>query len=243
MSLSAFHSQASLKRHYLDKAEFHQWTDAFAKGLYWDPQLRRGCAVGCWSHDPLGGHAALAQAMGVPEELLRLADGLFEALPEVAFQAWPARFAEAIQPGADLGGVWAQMLRWMLFDPVWGLAALRRRRGPDSVFGDVATYFDWRTEGLEVPKELEEGLGTAIDRMVQTLTRWRHWDDFAREDVRAHQALNAVWLARGNGPRELDRAAWACRAAWAASETYTLAQAGALLEALREAPPPAEARP
>jgi|GEM_PF-2877555 hypothetical protein len=243
MTIPAFHAQSSLKRHYMDKAEFHQWTDAFAKGVYWDPESRRGCAVGCWSQDPQGGHAALALAMGVPEELLRLADGLFEALPEEAFRAWPARFAEAIPPGADLGGVWAQMLRWMLFDPAWGLAALGRRHGPDSVFGDVETYFDWRTEGLEVPKELEEGLGKAIEQMVQALTRWRPWDDFAREDVRAHQALNAVWLARGNGPRQLDQAAWACRAAWAAAEPYTLAQAEALLDALKEAPLSAEPRP
>ncbi|HXC63997.1 MAG TPA: hypothetical protein VNZ67_06540, partial [bacterium] len=157
MNLLAYHADPALKHHYLAKAEFHQWTDAFAKGVYWDPELRRGCAVGCWSQDSQGGHAALAQAMGVPEELLRLADGLFEALPEAAFKSWPARFAEAIPSGADLGGVWAQMLRWMLFDPAWGLAALGRRHGPDSVFGDVETYFDWRTEGLEVPRALEDG--------------------------------------------------------------------------------------
>ncbi len=80
MSLLAYHAMPGLKLHYLRKAEFHEWTDSFEKGLYWDPKQRRGCAVGCWSHDPFGGHAALAKAMGVPEELLRLADGIFEAL-------------------------------------------------------------------------------------------------------------------------------------------------------------------
>jgi hypothetical protein len=128
------------------------------------------------------------------------------------------------------------MLRWMLFDPGWGLAALGRRHGPDAVFGEVEAYFDWKTEGLAVPRDLELGLARSIDQMVQALSGWRPWDDFARADVRAHQALTAVWQARANQPRSLDQAAWACRAAWAASEPYSLAQSEALLEALMEAP-------
>jgi len=236
MSLLAYHGRAQLKAHYLGKAEFHEWIDAFEKGLYWDPQVRRGCAVGCWSQDPTGGHAALAADMGVPEELLRLADGLFEALPDPAFKHWPGRFAQAIAPGADLGGVWAQLLQWMLFDPQWGLAALSRRRGHEPVFGEVEAYFDWKAEGLEAPPTLEVGLGQAIDAMVGALSQWKSWDEFAREDVRARKALTTVWKARHNGPRELDQAAWACRAAWSAHEAYTSAQAQALLGFLEQAP-------
>ena len=236
MSLLAYRGRAALKAHYLGKAEFHEWIDAFEKGLYWDPQQRRGCAVGCWSHDPYGGHAGLAAAMGVPEELLRLADGLFEALPDPDFKRWPGRFAEAMEPGADLGGVWAQLLQWLLFDPQWGLAALSRRGGQEAVFGDVEAYFDWKAEGLDVPPLLERGLDQAIDGMVGALSQWKAWDEFARDDVRARQALTTVWKARHHGARELDQAAWACRAAWSASDAYAMAQAQALLGFLAEAP-------
>jgi hypothetical protein len=236
MSPLAYHGRAPLKAHYLGRAEFHEWIDAFEKGLYWDPEQRRGCAVGCWSHDPYGGHDALAEAMGVPQELLRLADGLFEALPDPDFKGWPGRFAEAIQPGADLGGVWAQLLQWMLFDPQWGLAALSRRRGDDPVFEDVENYFDWQAEGLHLPPKMEQRLDQAVEAMVGALSQWKSWDEFAREDVRARKALTTVWKARNNGPRELDQAAWACRAAWSANEAYALAQAAALLGFLGEAP-------
>jgi hypothetical protein len=236
MSLLAYHGRAQLKEHYLGKAEFHEWADAFEKGLYWDPQRRRGCAVGCWSHDPYGGHGALAQAMGVPEALLRLADGLFEALPDPDYKGWPGRFAQAVEPGADLGGVWAQLLQWLLFDPQWGLAALGRRGGAEPVFDDVEAYFDWKAEGLAVPPALEQGLDQAIDAMVGALSRWKAWDDYAREDTRARKALTTLWRARANGPRDLDQAAWACRAAWAAQPAYTQAQAEALLGFLADAP-------
>lgn len=236
MSLLAYHAMPGLKLHYLRKAEFHEWTDSFEKGLYWDPKQRRGCAVGCWSHDPFGGHAALAKAMGVPEELLRLADGIFEALPEAEFRHWPHRFAAAIEPGADLGSVWAHFLQWLLFDPAWGLAALSRRRGREAVFEEVEAYFDWQAEGLSVPKKLEQSLDAEVGVMVDALTRWQSWDEFAKEDVRARRALTHVWKARVNEPRDLDQAAWACRAAWSASERYIQAQSLALLALLAEAP-------
>ena len=236
MSLLAFHDMPGLKLHYLRKAEFHEWTDAFEKGLYWDPAQRRGCAVGCWSHDPYGGHAALAKAMGVPQELLRLADGLFEALPEDQFRHWPHRFAAAIVPGADLGSVWALYLQWLLFDPVWGLAALSRRRGREAVFDEVEAYFDWQAEGLKVPPSLERDLDAQVGVMVDALTQWQHWDEWAKEDVRARRALTHVWKARLNEPSDLDQAAWACRAAWSASERYVQAQAQVLLDLLADAP-------
>jgi len=236
MNPFAYHSDQGLKQHYLAKAEFHEWTDAFSKGLYWDPERRRGCAVGCWTQNPYGGHQDLAQSMGVPEELLRLADGLFEALPEAECRRWPGRFADAMAPGSDLGGVWAQFLQWLLFDPRWGLAALGRRGGVEPVFLEVEAYFDWKAEGLDIPPLMERSLDAAIQGMVEALSRWRLWEDFAREDLRARKALTTVWQARHNAPRELDQAAWACRSAWATQERYTLAQAEVLLEFLRNAP-------
>lgn len=236
MSTLAYKGLPGLKLHYLRKAEFHEWTDAFEKGLYWDQAERRGCAVGCWSHDPFGGHADLAKAMGVPEELLRLADGLFEALPGEEYKHWPRRFAAAIEPGADLGSVWAQLLQWMLFDPAWGLAALSRRQGREAVFDDVEAYFDWQAEGLAVPKDLEKSLDAQVGAMVEALKHWKDWDEFAKADTRARRALTQVWKARLNDPRDLDQAAWACRAAWSADEAYILAQAEALLALLAEAP-------
>jgi hypothetical protein len=234
--MKAYQGMPGVKLHFLRKAEFHEWTDAFEKGVYWDGEARKGCAVGCWSEDPYGGHAALSKAMGVPEALLRLADGLFEALPDGDFQRWPRQFASAIEPGADLGSVWALFLQWLLFDPGWGLAALSRRQGREPVFDQVETYFDWQAEGLAVPGRLEADLDAQVNEMVEALQHWQNWDEFAKADTRARRALTQVWKARGNGPRDLEQAAWACRAAWSASERYTQAQRDELLRLLEEAP-------
>ena len=239
----AYHAKLSLKAHYLDAAEFHAWTDRYQQGLYFDPQNLRGCAVGCWSKDPFGGHARLSQEMGVPEELLRLADQLFEALPDGQFQTWPRRFAEAIPPGADLGGVRSRFLQWLLFDQQWGLAALAKMGKVGPVLADMRTFFDWEAEGIELSQYLELTLKESVAELIDQFKAWHHWDDFAKPETRASRALIKVWEARIPGPRQAAEAAWACRAAWAASPAFSQAMAEALLGMIAKAPVLVEIEP
>jgi hypothetical protein len=232
----AYHAKPSLKDHYLDAAEFHAWTDRYQQGLYFDPENLRGCAVGCWSKDPFGGHERLALDMGVPEELLRLADQLFEALPEGQFQTWPRRFADAIPVGADLGGVRSRFLQWLLFDPRWGLEVLAKLGDVGTVLRDMKTFFDWEAEGLELSDFLEQCLKVSVAGLIENFKAWHHWDDFAKPETRASRALVKVWEARKPGPRQLAEAAWACRAAWSASPAFSFAMTEALLRMLRKSP-------
>lgn len=232
----AYHAKTSLKDHYLAAAEFHAWTDHYQQGLYFDPQNLRGCAVGCWSQDPYGGHERLAQEMGVPEELLRLADQLFEALPEGRYQLWPHRFAQAIPVGADLGGVRGRFLKWLLFDEQWGLSTLAKMGEVGSVLRDMKTYFDWESEGLLLSDGLEADLQRAVAAMIEQFKAWKQWDEYAKPETRASRALVKVWDARHGGARTLAEAAWSCRAAWAAQDAFTTAMTEALLQMLGKAP-------
>jgi hypothetical protein len=242
-SMLAYHAKRLLKDHYLDAAEFHAWTDRYQQGLYFDPENLRGCAVGCWSKDPFGGHERLAAEMGVPEDLLRLADQLFEALPDGDFQTWPRRFAAAIPPGADLGGVRSRFLQWLLFDPRWGLEALAKLGDVGPVLKDMRTFFDWEAEGIELSDYLELSLQEAVAGLIENFKAWHHWDDFAKPETRASRALVKVWEARKPGPRQLAEAAWACRAAWSASPAFAQAMTEAFLGMLKKSPVLVELEP
>lgn len=232
----AYHAKPSLKDHYISAAEFHAWTDRYQQGLYFDPEQQRGCAVGCWTKDPFGGHAALAREMGVPEDVLRLADQVFEALGEGEYQAWPLRFAQAIRPGTDLGSVRGRFLKWLLFDAVWGLSTLAKLGDAGPVLWDMKDYFDWDAEGLLLSDDLELRLNASVAALVEQFKTWHQWDEFAKPETRASRALIKVWEARHGGPRSLAEAAWACRAAWAASPAFSTAMGEALLGILAKAP-------
>jgi hypothetical protein len=232
----AYHNKQSVKDHYLAAAEFHAWTDQYQQGVYFDPKNLRGCAVGCWTHDPMGGHAALEAEMGIPEELLRLADQLFESLPEGEYQRWPYRFAAAIVPGADLGGVRARFLQWLLFDKTWGLSTLARLGDVGPVLRDMKAYFDWQAEGLEPSTPLEAQLQVSVAELIEKFKDWHQWDEYAKPETRASRALIKVWEARHGGQRSLAEAAWSCRAAWAAQEAFTAAMTEATLRMLAKAP-------
>ena len=114
--LVAYHGNPALKASVLAEMAEHRAADALVKGVYWENG--RGCAVGCLTHDPLGGHSQYPRKWGIPEKLAWLEDALFENLPNGLAQVWPERFLVAIEPGADLSGVYAEwaseLFEWKL---------------------------------------------------------------------------------------------------------------------------------
>ncbi|MFN0183068.1 MAG: hypothetical protein ACKVQR_04530, partial [Aquabacterium sp.] len=116
----------------LDKAAFmaelaeHATADRIIKGSYetYDKGEFRGCAVGCSLHSiqrhlnlptmSYGDHGQFETYLGIPRTLARLEDRIFEGLPVAEARLWPQRFADAVQPGADLSGVWNQFAPWLL---------------------------------------------------------------------------------------------------------------------------------
>ncbi len=112
----------------LDKPTFlaelaeHAAQDRIVQGRYWENG--KGCAVGCSLHSvqqrlgldriAYNDHALFERYLGIPRILARLEDRIFEGLPPAEARLWPMRFAEAVQPGADLSGVWNQFAPWLL---------------------------------------------------------------------------------------------------------------------------------
>ena len=184
--------QKETKESVLARLEEHRELDEIVQGLYWVGNGSwKGCAVGCLTHDPKGGHSAFPELWGIPVQLAYLIDGLFEALPLEEAKAWPQRIMSAIPVGADLSGVWDRWALWMLVDPEYGVARVARTsRGVVEAMGAL---FQRAVDGDE-PSEEE----------------WREAAG-AAEAARVAWAAEAAWAAWA-----VRRAAWAAEAAWAA---------------------------
>jgi len=117
-TMRAYHGNPALKAAVLAKMAGHRADETLIKGVYW--ATGRGCAVGCLTHDPVGGHAQYPVRWGIPEELAWLEDAIFEHLPLKDARAWPERFLAAIEPGADLSGVYAAWAAVLMLDPERG---------------------------------------------------------------------------------------------------------------------------
>jgi hypothetical protein len=94
------------------RLEEHYRLDQIVQGTYYSGG--KGCAVGCATHDPTGGHHKYPELWGIPPQLAYLEDHIFESLSVEDSKEWPLRFARAIPVGADLSRVWDQWAMWML---------------------------------------------------------------------------------------------------------------------------------
>lgn len=89
------------------QVEAHLKADEVVKGLYWEDG--KGCFIGCLSHsdDPLDA----VKRFGLTEPILRIAESIFESLPDDEAKAFFAALPDAIgRDGKDLSLVHWQFL-------------------------------------------------------------------------------------------------------------------------------------
>ena len=235
----AYHGSQSLKNKLLTQIEIHRKADAIVAGTYGKLNGQwKGCAVGCSvrSLDIIDGklgdcinnawaeniHQRLSERMGIPLELARLEDTIFEGLPESGPKGkvrahWPTQFAYAINPGADLTLVWPKFAVRMLKRCV-GYAGSNERSV--TAINGVIALFERRIAGG-----------------VVTLAEWQTARVYAAADAAAHAA--AAYAAAAYAAYAADAAAAyaadAADAADAAARKHEFARmADDLLELLRE---------
>ena len=85
----------------------HIAADALIKGSYWDAKRGKGCFIGCLTHSD--NPAPAFERFGLPVAVLRIAENIFEALPEDKGKAFFAALPDAVgRDGKDLSRVhWA----------------------------------------------------------------------------------------------------------------------------------------
>lgn len=225
MTLIAFHGDPSLKSQVLSQLAAHRAADELWQGVYWLDG--KGCAVGCLTRDPMGGHHRYPELWGIPEHLAWLEDELFERLEEDAALGWPERFMSAVPVGADLSMVWP---RWAL----WLCETELHRHTSDrlvlAVVGEVATaYRRWVETGA-----------------VDDIERTGAWREMAMRESRMSYTDRALaqaarWLAEAMGEvgwrgKETVRCVYR---AVRASDDCVKRMCDALIELIAAAPPAA----
>ena len=110
--LKAFHGDEKIKEKYIARVKAHAAADEIIKGEYWENG--KGCAVGCTVHSDK--HSAYETELGIPFVLARLEDRIFEGMSNEKAKAFPLKFLESIEVGADLSLVWPKFAVWLLED-------------------------------------------------------------------------------------------------------------------------------
>jgi hypothetical protein len=101
--LRGWHGDAELKAATIAEMKAHREADELVRGFYF--RDGKGCAVGCLTRDPEGGHAQYPERWGIPTWLAHLEDHIFEGLPEEKALLWPERFLTAVPLGGDFKGL------------------------------------------------------------------------------------------------------------------------------------------
>ena len=123
--LKAFKGDKALKALMLKEVEKHRKADQIIQRTYGEEidGTWKGCAVGCSIHSlnaKLGtkyatnDHSVYETALGIPEWLARLEDGIFEGLPVSEAKKWPGEFLKAVPVGATLEPVKWQFCAFIL---------------------------------------------------------------------------------------------------------------------------------
>ena len=172
---TSYHDDPALKSRFVAHVHRHQVEDRVLQGTY-GTTIRgewRGCAVACSlrSLDEIDGralveendrHEELANRLGIPLELTRLQDAVFEGLAKEQALGWPTRFAEAMPVGRDLGMVWPKLALWLLSDEESGVIRFARSdRSKDAILGVSKLYERWVAGSKPPPVDWQEARSAA----------------------------------------------------------------------------------
>ncbi len=189
----------------------HVAADSIAQGIYWDEGSKRGCFIGCLAHSDDPG--INEQTYGLPIVVQRIAESIFEALPDDEAKAFFVALPDAVGcDGKDLSKVGWQFL-------AAELRALPEQ--PDEVqvvIYPVIAGMDLLASGQEWAD------ADAAARAADAAARAAVW---AAAAWAAAAARAAVWAAVAAANAAADAAAWAADAAAAAWAADAAANAAA----------------
>ena len=112
MNNLAFHNDEALAATVRAQVVAHTEADEIIKGTYW--QNGKGCFIGCIGHD--SSPATVESLTGFPVILTRIAEGIFESLPNDYAKSFPSSVMLAPRIGADLSLVAWKFLHWCVTD-------------------------------------------------------------------------------------------------------------------------------
>ncbi len=122
--MRAFTNTVENKTQAVKAAKTHRKLDMLIQGTYANGSGKsfKGCSVGC-TYEPfrkefkdLDLHKISEPVHGIPEELTRLRDNIFERLSAEDAKDWHVNFTTSISVGADLSNVINKFMYWLMTD-------------------------------------------------------------------------------------------------------------------------------
>jgi hypothetical protein len=190
----------------------HVAADSIAQGCYWDEYRKRGCFIGCLAHsdDP----EINEQTYGLPVMVQRIAESIFESLPDDEAKAFFATLPDAVGcDGKDLSKVG------------WQFLAAELRALPEQP-DEVQVVIDPVIAGMDLLASGQE----LADADARAVAAWAAW----APEAAARAADSAAYAAYAAADAARAAAAWAARAARAAADAaYAADAASAASDAAR----------
>ena len=203
----------------------HVAADSIAQRIYWDEDSKRGCFIGCLAHS--GDPRINEQTYGLPVMVQRIAESIFESLPEDEAKAFFAALPDAVGcDGKDLSKVG------------WQFLAAELRALPEQP-DEIQVVIDSVIAGMDLLASGQEW--AAADAAVRAARA--AWAAARAADAAADADARAAWAAVRTAPAAwaaaraadaADAAAWAAdAAAWAADAAAWAPDAAAQVATFR----------
>jgi len=167
----------------------HVAADSITQGSYWDEGSKRGCFIGCLAHSDDPG--INEQTYGLPVMVQRIAESIFEALPDDEAKAFFAALPDAVGcDGKDLSKVG------------WQFLAAELRALPAQT-AEIQVVIDPVIAGMDLLASGQEWAAdaTADAAAAAWTARTAAWA--------AADAADAAWTADAAAACAADTAAWA----------------------------------
>ena len=157
---TTYHNDPKFRSDYIAECRWHREQDLIIQSSYGDPEKSdfRGCHNGCAAHSLLrlkgfkisgSDKFGVAEALGWPIWLVRLAESIFEGLPNKDAKEFPQQLAQAIPCGANVDMVWPKLALWLLGDTEKGVIRFAKTDQAKKSVNDVtALYREWVDSGV-----------------------------------------------------------------------------------------------
>ena len=121
----AFNNDPELAARVRAQVAAHTQADEITQGRYWEDG--KGCFIGCIAH---GSDVRVVEKLtGFPIMLTRIAESIFEGLPNDRAKLFPQQIIQTVQTGANLSLVAWKFLHWLVSDVLETHGTLEVRAG------------------------------------------------------------------------------------------------------------------
>lgn len=151
MPLITFHGHIKIKDERLVRVKQHQAADEIIQGTYYRHDPEAGGIIWAIMHN--SSHSAFEVQLGIPYLIARLADNIFEYLPDPEFKEFPVLFLSSVPVGVLLRLVPYRFFIWFISGSKYSLLLNEKSASTQKDLKALADYIAARVERSPTPQE------------------------------------------------------------------------------------------